>query len=300
MMEKEGDQSKEGGSVLLLQSEKAKENITLLPSHPVFQKTQISYRSKLLEKEEEVFSQELEDQMKEWFCEEKDISTPLTEEQKILLDSLPKLSMSDERLMSLCCPWKDALILTLLGKSANLEMMKDRIAWILRSKSFELIDLPNNYFLFKTRNRDLRLRHSQEKCPLAHNTGEDSSEITQPIVNASHASKNPSCGHAQLKPLVSVPGINSDEEFGSWMIAKRNSRKRIHIVEPERKVGKLPENNKSNGKGKKFASGSRFDVLQDVEDRIYSKGVDRPRKTEVATTTWRRKDGEALSSTNFS
>ncbi|KAI9097681.1 hypothetical protein K1719_025452 [Acacia pycnantha] len=331
--------------------------------------------------------------------------------------------MSDERLMSLCRPWKDALVLTLLGKSANFEMMKDRIAWILRSKSFELIDLPNNYFLFKTGNRDLRLRllfdgpwviqghylavqrwspnfnpysneiqkvavwiriptlpmhvyseeclleignmigkalkvdvntlaqcsnqnmmvergkfarvsvevdlnqalksrfvirstiytveyegldlicfkcgkygHSQEKCPLVRNAEENSSEVPQPIVNTSHASKNPSCSHTQLKPLVSVPGINSDEEFGSWMIAKRNSRKRIHIVEPERKVGKMSENNKSNGKGKKSASGSRFDVLQDVEDHTYSKGVDRHRKTEVATTTWRRKEGEALPS----
>ncbi|KAI9110090.1 hypothetical protein K1719_019131 [Acacia pycnantha] len=156
-MEMQGDQLKEGVSVLLLQNEKAKGNITMMPSH-LAQRNQISYRSKLLEKEEEVFSQELEDQMKEWLCEEKEISTPLTEEQKILLDSLPKLSMSDERLMSLCRPWKDALVLTLLGKSANFEMMKDRIAWILRSKSFELIDLPNNYFLFKTGNRDLRLR----------------------------------------------------------------------------------------------------------------------------------------------
>ncbi|KAI9128341.1 hypothetical protein K1719_001334 [Acacia pycnantha] len=96
--------------------------------------------------------------------------------------------------------------------------------------------------------------------------------------------------------FVMGSGINSDEEFGSWMIAKRNSRKRIHIVEPERKVGKMPENNKSNGKGKKYALGSSFDVLQDVEDRIYSKGMDRLKKTEVATTTWRRKEGEALSS----
>ncbi|KAI9109722.1 hypothetical protein K1719_019352 [Acacia pycnantha] len=137
--------------------------------------------------------------------------------------------------------------------------------------------------------------HSQEKCPLARNVEENLSEISQPVVNTSHASKNPSCCHAQLKPLVSVPGINSDDEFGSWMIAKRNSRKRIHNVEPEKKGG-MPENNKSNGKGKKSASGSRFDVLQDVEDRIYSKGVDRLRKTEVATTTWRRKEGEALPS----
>ncbi|KAI9092758.1 hypothetical protein K1719_027555 [Acacia pycnantha] len=293
MMEGQGEQSKEGDSVLMLHSEKAKENNTLLRS----QRSQISYRSKLLEKEEEVSSQELEEQMKEWLCEEKEISPTFIEEQKILLESLPKLSMSDERLMGLCCPWKDALILTVLGKSVNIEMMKDRIAWILRSKSFELIDLPNNYFLFKTGNRDLRLRLLfDEKCLLVRNTGEDSPEITQPVVTTSHASKNPSCCHAQLKPLVSVPGINSDEEFGSWMIAKRISSKRVHIVELERKVGKMPENNKSNGKGKKTASGSRFDVLQDVEDRIYSEGVDRLRKTKVATTTWRRQEGEALSS----
>ncbi|KAI9118161.1 hypothetical protein K1719_010493 [Acacia pycnantha] len=198
-MEGQGEQSKEGDSVLLLHSEKAMENNTLLRSHPVYQRSQISYRSKLLEKEEEVFSQELEEQMKDWLCEEKEISPTLIEEHKILLDSLPKLSISDERLIGLCRPLKDALILTVLGKSANLEMMKDRIAWILRSKSFELIDLPNNYFLFKTGNRDLRLR------------------------------------------LL-------------------------------------------------------FDGPWDVEDRIYSKGVDRPRKTEVATTTWRRKEGEALPS----
>ncbi|KAI9075393.1 hypothetical protein K1719_042643 [Acacia pycnantha] len=373
--------------------------------------------------EEEVSAQELIDQMKEWLCEEKEISPALSEEQKTLLDSLPKLSMSDERLMDLCRPWKDALILTVLGKSVNLVMMKDRIDWILRSKSFELIDLPNNYFLFKTGNSDLRLRllfdgpwviqghylavqrwspsfnpysneiqkvavwvriptlplyvyseeclleigniigkalkvdvntlaqcnnrnmmvergkfdvvsvevdlnqplksrfvirstiytveyegldlicfkcgkygHSQEKCPLARDTGEIPLEILQSVATSSHASKNPSCGQAHLKPLVSVPGINSDDEFGSWMIAKRIPRKRILIVEPERKEGKLPENNKSNGKGNKSTSGSRFDVLQDAEDRTYSKGENRLRKSEVATTTWRRKEGEALSS----
>ncbi|KAI9078635.1 hypothetical protein K1719_039384 [Acacia pycnantha] len=261
-MEGQGEQVKDGVSSLVLHNDKAKENFNL--RHPVLQnqRSQISYRNKLLEKEEEVSAHELIDQMKEWLCEEKEISPSLSEEQKDILDSLPKLSMSDERLMDLCRPWKDALILTVLGKSVNLVMMKDRIAWILRSKSFELIDLPNNYFLFKTGNSDLRL----------------------------------SCGQALLKPLVSVPGISSDDEFGSWMIAKRVPRKRIHIVEPERKEGKVPENNKSNGKGIKSASGSRFDVLQDAEDRTYSKGENRLRKSEVATTTWRRKVGEALSS----
>ncbi|KAI9114146.1 hypothetical protein K1719_014796 [Acacia pycnantha] len=50
---------------------------------------------------------------------------------------------------------------------------------------------------------------------------------------------------------------------------------------------------KSNGNEKKSAFGSRFDVLHEVEDRTFSKGEDHLRKTEVATTTWRRKEGKA-------
>ncbi|KAI9126495.1 hypothetical protein K1719_002091 [Acacia pycnantha] len=333
MMEGQGEQLKDGVSTLVLHNEKAKENFNLWSSLPVLQnqRSQISYRNKLLEKEEEASAQELIDQMKEWLCEENEISPALSEEHKTLLDSLPKLSMSDERLMDLCRPWKDALILTVLGKSVNLVMMKDRIAWILRSKSFELIDLPNNYFLFKTGNSDLRLRllfdgpwviqgHylavqleyegldlicfkcgkyglSQEKCPLPRDTGEDPLEILQPVATSSNASKNQSCGQAHLKPLVSVPGINSNDEFGSRMIAKRFPRKRIHSVEPKKKEGKLPKNNKSNGKGIKSTSGSIFDMLQDAEDRTYSKGENRPRKSEVATTTWRRKEVSSESGT---
>ncbi|KAI9082152.1 hypothetical protein K1719_035892 [Acacia pycnantha] len=240
--------------------------------------------------------------MKEWLCEENAISPPLTEEQKILLDSLPKLNLSDERLMGLCHPWKDALILTLLGKSVNLEIMKDRIAWILRSRNFELIDLPNNYFVFKTGNREMRLKlffdgpwviqghylavqrwspnfNPYKKCPLDLNSREDSSEKTQPVVNTSHTSKNQSYWHAQSKPLVSVPGINSDEEFGKWMIAKRNTKKRTHNLDPERKLGKMPKSNKSNGKGKKYASGSREsgskeDVVGHIENEQLNLGTD--------------------------
>ncbi|KAI9085059.1 hypothetical protein K1719_033051 [Acacia pycnantha] len=135
-----------------------------------------------------------------------------------------------------------------------------------------------------------------EKCPLAQNSGADSLEKSQPVVTSSHAPKNQSYCQAQSKPLVSVPGINSDEEFGSWMIAKRITKKRTHNIDPERKLGKMPEGNKSIGKGKKSASGSRFDVLHEVEDRTFSKGDDHLRKTEVAKTTWRRKEGEALPS----
>ncbi|KAI9087056.1 hypothetical protein K1719_031017 [Acacia pycnantha] len=157
-MEEHQDQTNDKDFVMVNQIEKAKENSFPLPSHLVYHRNQISYRNKLMEKDEEVFSQELEDQIKEWLCEENEISPPLSEEQEKLLESLPKLSMPDERLKALCQPWKDALILTLLGKSTSLAMMKDRVTWLLRSKRFDLIDLPNNYFVFRTKNSDLRLR----------------------------------------------------------------------------------------------------------------------------------------------
>lgn len=100
--------------------------------------------------EEKAFTQDFDAQMKEWLKEEADITPALTEEQKKLLDSLPKWNMPDERLKELCRPWKDALIITLLGKNTNLRMMRDRIQWLLKTTKFELIDLPNNYYVFRT------------------------------------------------------------------------------------------------------------------------------------------------------
>ncbi|KAI9116630.1 hypothetical protein K1719_012288 [Acacia pycnantha] len=112
--------------------------------------------------------------------------------------------------------------------------------------------------------------------------------------NSRNVSENHMCCHAQIKPLVSVLGVNSEDKFSSWMIAKNNFRKRSHKLEAERRSRKLYKDNKTNGKGKKSASSTRFDVLQEVEDHIFSKCVDLHRKMEVAMTVWRRKEVEAL------
>lgn len=71
------------------------------------------------------------------------------------MDSIPKISITDDRLKELCRPWKDALILTLLGRPTNLNMMRDRVAWMLKSDNFELIDLPNNFFVFRSTEKSL-------------------------------------------------------------------------------------------------------------------------------------------------
>lgn len=57
-----------------------------------------------MEQEEKAFTQDFDAQMKEWLQEEADITPALTEEQKKLLDSLPKWNMPDERLKELCRP----------------------------------------------------------------------------------------------------------------------------------------------------------------------------------------------------
>lgn len=93
--------------------------------------------------------------MASWLIEEEETAPLLSEEQQKLMGSLPQLPMDDDTLKELCRPWKDALIVTLLGRQANLEKMKDRIAWLIKSTNFELIDLPNNYFVFCTEQKEL-------------------------------------------------------------------------------------------------------------------------------------------------
>ncbi|XP_054780737.1 uncharacterized protein LOC129288255 [Prosopis cineraria] len=74
-----------------------------------------------------------------------------SEEQKKIVDALPKLEVSDERLKELCKPWKDSLIITLLGKRIRLAELRTRLG----SFDFELIDFENNYFTFRTANMEL-------------------------------------------------------------------------------------------------------------------------------------------------
>ena len=106
-------------------------------------------------REEQAFSKELEALMKEWLKEEEETAPILTEEQKILMGNLPNLHMDDKRLKELCRSWKDALIVNLLEKMANMVKMNDRIAWLIKSNNFELIDLPNNFYVFCIENNEL-------------------------------------------------------------------------------------------------------------------------------------------------
>lgn len=91
-----------------------------------------------------------EDLVKEWLQEERDLAPQVSEDQRKLLESIPKVSISDDRLKELCRLWKDALILNLMGKPSNLNMIRDRVAWLLKSDNFDLVDLPDGYYVFKS------------------------------------------------------------------------------------------------------------------------------------------------------
>lgn len=121
--------------------------------HPM--KTQISYKAKLTGEAEEKFDRDLDEQVREWIRGEEDMALKLSEEQKKLLETLPHLKMPDERLKERYRPWKDALIITLLGRKTNLNMMRDRVQWLLKSENFELIDLLNNYYVFRSGDKTL-------------------------------------------------------------------------------------------------------------------------------------------------
>lgn len=127
------------------------------PSNPG--RTQISYKAKLLGQDSEATEdRDLAQLMKTWLEEEEETAPALSEDQKKMMETLPKLDINDDKLRELCRPWKDALILTLLGRDPPLQMMKDRLAWLLKSSLFELIDLPNNYFIFRYADMELRRR----------------------------------------------------------------------------------------------------------------------------------------------
>ncbi|KAK7243144.1 hypothetical protein RIF29_37931 [Crotalaria pallida] len=62
----------------------------------------------------------------------------------------PKVFLDDSVFERMCLPWKDALVVKLLGKSLGFLMMRDRLrnAWKLQS-GFDLMDVGNGFYVVK-------------------------------------------------------------------------------------------------------------------------------------------------------
>lgn len=63
---------------------------------------------------------------------------------------LPKLFVDKSVIEGMCSPWKDALVVSLLGKRLGFRIMKTKLsnAWRLTG-GFELLDVDNGFFLVK-------------------------------------------------------------------------------------------------------------------------------------------------------
>lgn len=107
--------------------------------------TQISYRASLLGHEPMEVDKDFDELVKEWFTE--GYGSIHTEEQKKIIEKLPRIDIPDERWKQMCLPWKDAIVIKPLGRRFYLYELKDRLRWLWGAPDFELIDLPNNYYV---------------------------------------------------------------------------------------------------------------------------------------------------------
>jgi hypothetical protein len=63
---------------------------------------------------------------------------------------LPKITMDDKLFNDLCSPWKEALVVKLLGKKVGYNLMKDRLKKIWRlTGGFEIMDVDNGFYMVK-------------------------------------------------------------------------------------------------------------------------------------------------------
>lgn len=62
----------------------------------------------------------------------------------------PMIHVDDKVFEELCEPWRDALVIKLLGKSVGYKIMKERAAklWKLQA-SFEIRDMGHGFFMVK-------------------------------------------------------------------------------------------------------------------------------------------------------
>ncbi|KAK4271487.1 hypothetical protein QN277_020177 [Acacia crassicarpa] len=96
------------------------------------------------------------------FTDDKEISWKLPEESdemKKLMEMYPVAPCTEEEYNEWCEPWSYALILTVLGRKFNLYVLKDLLTKLWGFSSFELIDIPNNYFVVRFQDQELWRAH---------------------------------------------------------------------------------------------------------------------------------------------
>ncbi|KAI9111324.1 hypothetical protein K1719_017736 [Acacia pycnantha] len=82
-----------------------------------------------------------------------------SEEIKRLMHIYPVVPITPEEYNEWCKPWNYSLVITVLGRKYNLYMLRSYLARLWGISEFELVDLPNNYFVVKFTNTDCWRAH---------------------------------------------------------------------------------------------------------------------------------------------
>lgn len=62
----------------------------------------------------------------------------------------PKITLDDKVFDQLCEPWRDALVVKLLGKTLGYKVMRDRLQSVWKPQGgFDILDVDNGYFMVK-------------------------------------------------------------------------------------------------------------------------------------------------------
>ncbi|XP_028789610.1 uncharacterized protein LOC114745620 [Neltuma alba] len=75
-----------------------------------------------------------------------------SEELKKLMEVYPVMPITEEEFNDECKQWNNALIITVLGARFNLYKLREHLGRIWGFTDFELVDLPNNYYVVRFNN----------------------------------------------------------------------------------------------------------------------------------------------------
>jgi hypothetical protein len=111
------------------------------PDPPKHTTPKISFRDKLLGPSQEIPVREKQDMI-----ENKLVRIELENGNRLL----PKVYIDPTTFNELCTPWKDALVVKLLGKTLSYHSMKDRLQKVWKPQSgFEIMDNGNGFYMVK-------------------------------------------------------------------------------------------------------------------------------------------------------
>ncbi|KAI9124288.1 hypothetical protein K1719_005588 [Acacia pycnantha] len=175
-----------------------------------------------------------------------------------LMELYPVAPCTEEEYNEWCEPWNFALILTVLGKKFNLFVLKDLLSKLWGFSSFELIDIPNNYFVVRFQDQDLWRAHY-------HKVLYEGPWVIRQQCESSLSNHSPT--PAINQSTVLSPASKTEEAFGPWMIANRRAHRSRNSQrsEAQRSSSRTPSR---AVKGIAIKSASRFAALENLEEDV--------------------------------